>query len=694
MAANSALKPLTLASDAKRRATLWTQQTKYKPWVGLVDFWYLDDGDILCHPQLVVPYLQAFDEANAQIGAVRNPQKTEVLYYTSSESLEQQRAPWQLDLVKEKATVHLASEGTLTLGVATGPPETITNQLEKKTHVVKAMHERVQLCQSPQTEFVLARDSLGVGRVNHILRVHGHRLAEQDGVAAKFDEVGRHSLERLFPGTTPEGSTQASLNDKAGGLGWRRALDIARPAHLGGLIAVRPRIRAMFESCGVAGLLDAARLETRLDSLIADAKAAYLQTLDEVDAVRAEEFFARAQNAAQESWDNLLNGVPGRGPPAPRVLLDDGERADDDNVARAGQQQPRLSSSHLQRELSMLSDRTKARRLADKLKQQGAWQQLQRFTEIRHKEVSHRWLSNLDPKSGSVLASADFTINVQKRIGCRSYAGSALCRVCGVPLDAYLEHSETCSTSEATRGHYACVRSLVNGFRLADPAVTTEPRGLTSRTSRPADIFTTAAVPRRGAALDVCVASPNAAAAMGDAAAAAFRRKLRRYRREIRELNAANIAFRPLVWTADGRPHPAATRTLRYAADIAITRSSDESSAAALVSRWKHEIQIAILRRRAAMARAVLPKATVEEAWLLTGRAQRDENTANTGYSKTKISVMLAGLSTTKRTAPAKAVAWKRRRRRRRWRRVWRRDKLLADALSRLPISHEASMTS
>ena len=38
-----------------------------------------DDGDILCHPMLVLPYLQAFDTANVKIGADRNPQKTEVI---------------------------------------------------------------------------------------------------------------------------------------------------------------------------------------------------------------------------------------------------------------------------------------------------------------------------------------------------------------------------------------------------------------------------------------------------------------------------------------------------------------------------------------------------------------------------------------------------------------------------------------
>ena len=225
--------------------------------------------------------------------------------------------------------------------------------------------------------------------------------------------------------------------------------------------------------------------------------------------------------------------------------------------------------------------------------------------------------------NGSVLAAADFVINVQKRLGAVSHASAMACRLCGAQLDPQLEHSELCSVAEATKGHYACVRALVNGLKLADPGVTTEPRGLTSSTSRPADIFTTAAVPGRSAALDVCVASPNAAAAFGDAAEAAFKRKLRRYRTEIRELHNAGIVFRPMVWTADGRPHPAATRTLKYAAELAATRNSQQASASSLLGRWRHEVQISILRRRAGMHRAVLPRPSKFQEWLLTGNADR-----------------------------------------------------------------------
>ena len=168
-------------------------------------------------------------------------------------------------------------------------------------------------------------------------------------------------------------------------------------------------------------------------------------------------------------------------------------------------------------------------------------------------------LYKLNPLEGSVMAEADYIAGVQKRLGANILDIDCTCRVCGRHLDACVSHSETCAIGEATRGHYAVVRAVVDGLKLADSAVTTEPRGLTSTQARPADIFTSAAVPGRSAALDVCIASPEAAAAGEDAAESAFKRKLAHYRHVIPELQAAGIAFRPLIWTADGRPHPATT---------------------------------------------------------------------------------------------------------------------------------------
>jgi hypothetical protein len=240
--------------------------------------------------------------------------------------------------------------------------------------------------------------------------------------------------------------------------------------------------------------------------------------------------------------------------------------------------------------------------------------------------VSHNWLWHLDSTRGSVLTEADYVANVKKRLGGRCYEGIAACRLCGAPLDRRLEHAEVCGTAEATRGHYACVRAMGDGLRHADAGVMTEPQGLTSTQDRPADILTTAAVPGRSAALDVCIASPNAASAMGDAAEAAFARKLRRYRYAIPELAAAGIVYRPLVWTADGRPHPAVTRTLRFASGQAASRASESADAKSFMRRWTHEIQISIMRRSAAMMRAVLPRASARDTWLLTGRTDAAPN--------------------------------------------------------------------
>ena len=51
------------------------------------------------------------------------------------------------------------------------------------------------------------------------------------------------------------------------------------------------------------------------------------------------------------------------------------------------------------------------------------------------------------------------------------------CRLCGSFLVPQLEFGETCSTAEATRGHYACVHAVVCGMKLADLGITTETGG-------------------------------------------------------------------------------------------------------------------------------------------------------------------------------------------------------------------------
>ena len=128
-------------------------------------------------------------------------------------------------------------------------------------------------------------------------------------------------------------------------------------------------------------------------------------------------------------------------------------------------------------------------------------------------------------------------------------------------LDSQLEHGETSSTAEATRGHFACVDAVLGGPGVADPG--DWHRGLTETPSRPADLFTAPAVPGRGAAWMFVWRF----FLMWQQRAGVQRRRLliKKYVTakvisKILKYKASSIA--PLVWTADGRPHLAVTRTL------------------------------------------------------------------------------------------------------------------------------------
>ena len=131
----------------------------------------MDDGDILCHPILVPSYLQEFDDAKVKVGAERNPQETEVIFYVND--LGAAPREWRIGDVQTMAKVSTVTAGSITLGVAVGRRQLIADQLLAKVDVIRAVRERVQLCQDPQTDFVLLRERLGICRINHILRVHG-----------------------------------------------------------------------------------------------------------------------------------------------------------------------------------------------------------------------------------------------------------------------------------------------------------------------------------------------------------------------------------------------------------------------------------------------------------------------------------------------------------------------------------------
>ena len=131
---------------------------------------------------------RAFDAANVKLGQNETPQKTQVIYDVTD--MDAAPPEWTTNDVRPLASVSTAVHGHVTLGVAVAPRQYIADQLLAKADAIRGMHERVRLCQDPQTKFALLRESLGVSRINHILRVHGHTILQAKRAAEVYDEVG------------------------------------------------------------------------------------------------------------------------------------------------------------------------------------------------------------------------------------------------------------------------------------------------------------------------------------------------------------------------------------------------------------------------------------------------------------------------------------------------------------------------
>ena len=169
------------------------------------------------------------------------------------------------------------------------------------------------------------------------------------------------------------------------------------------------------------------------------------------------------------------------------------------NIARNDDTGPTfapLRKSHLSApQLSLLSDRTRLRRLKHA---KGAWQQVPRIEDPCHTHVSHTSGSTTQTRVRAVSSRRTNTLPMCKGDPVTHTWAFGQCRPCGSFLDSQLEHGETCSPAEATRGHYACSHAVLEGQKLVDPGIT--PQNPEDSQSRPAYLFTTAAVLGRSAA--------------------------------------------------------------------------------------------------------------------------------------------------------------------------------------------------
>ena len=83
---------------------------------GIVDVWYFDDGTVIIVPQLVQPWLRAYDRVSELQGGKRNLQKTIVTLYAPMEVIESKQVEWGLEELSRICTLaHMTDKGK-TLG--------------------------------------------------------------------------------------------------------------------------------------------------------------------------------------------------------------------------------------------------------------------------------------------------------------------------------------------------------------------------------------------------------------------------------------------------------------------------------------------------------------------------------------------------------------------------------------------------
>ena len=198
----------------------------------------------------------------------------------------------------------------------------------------------------------------------------------------------------------------------------------------------------------------------------------------------------------------------------------------------------------------------------------GQWRDLRRIRELRGEGVSNGWLWMVDKRKGKVLANHEYWVAVRHRLGQRVMGECSRCQECGKAIDAWCTHAGVCAKGERNVRHYAVARVCKKCLWMVDPRLTIEPKGLGGqvRERRPADILADLGQGWGEVALDIGVADQEAVYARDDCVREMVGRK-RRYYGDIEEvLREMGVSYKPMIWSAEGRPH---RDTMRIIGDVA-----------------------------------------------------------------------------------------------------------------------------
>ena len=586
--------------------------------------WYMEDGQVVLPCRFADMYLKAFDEAAAAVGATRGEApdaKSVARLIGDATACSTVGDVWCSAYIRKTCKCPPPGAGAHVLGVETAP-HAARELFQSASDSAETARKGILSIGSAPEELALLRTCADACKVQHLLRALGPEVPED--CLLEFDSMSDVALQTVLGGPLSAaalGRSAAGVAD--GGLGVRRAADLAAPAFIASRVESRPLIAHLMSPSGSKASLGAATLASavlaHLDASTAAAVDAWYGVLPEGGATAAGLLIEAASDKAADDVAQLIAGSQPRRGAEPTETREQALIS----PAAAGDTEHPDAPQRLQHQLSALVDASRIDEISNSLRDSGDWSGLNLLADLRHRANDHSWLWALNPAEGVVLPPVDFVEAVRVRVGADLASGELECACCGAPMQPHCRHALCCAPGASTTGHNRARDAVFALASLADGASRLEVRGLASSRPglRPADILTSAAVPGSLAALDVGVACPDAEGAGDDACEAMRSDKKKKYASILSDLAEEGVVYCPLVVSCYGRLHVDALQYLRSMAAVAARRHGF-ADGASLLRRVRTALGVQVWRRVAAMARACRGSLSAAEAARLLAGAQ------------------------------------------------------------------------
>ena len=169
---------------------------------------------------------------------------------------------------------------------------------------------------------------------------------------------------------------------------------------------------------------------------------------------------------------------------------------------------------------------------------------------------------------------------------------------------------------------------------IADRSACIEAAGLIASRPllRPADIYSSSALPGGRAALDVGISTPGSRTAGRDCCDSMWSEKMKHYKDVLEEMRQGGLHYTPLIFSCYGGVH-CESRSCLSRLSISAARKVGISDSHVLFHRTFENVGVALVRRYVAMYKACLPTLSPEALNLMLGyiEDQADSNPSMRG---------------------------------------------------------------